>query len=69
MWKFLRRTVALVAVLLAGFLTLVAVLLIAPPGQELRAQISRLANEQAPAVFRNLSDAFGAVRDLVDPAD
>ncbi|MXY25230.1 MAG: hypothetical protein F4Y45_12000 [Acidobacteria bacterium] len=69
MLKLLRRTVTLVAALLVGFLGLVAVLLLAPPGQELRAQISRLVSEQAPAVIRNLTGAFGAVRNLVDPAD
>ena len=69
MLRLLRRTVTLVAALLAGFLGLVAILLIAPPGQELRAQMSRLASEQIPAVLRNLTGAFGAVRDLMDPSD
>ncbi len=69
MLRLLRRTVTIVAALLAALLGLGAVMLIAPPGPEWREKVSRLASEQAPAIIRNLRGAFGGVRDLVDPGD
>lgn len=68
MFSFWRCVTTALAALLAVVVGLGATLLITPATAEnLRALVSTLLNEEAPAVMRNLLDAIGAARDAITP--